>query len=424
MGVESWQRVRTSAVVARSSGSGRAGAIVSRACSLGCVLALMTTTTRCVESRRLSPGSFSSVDSVIDSTATLVLDESEAPIVGPYVSMDPLGGFLLADAGEREIRRCTVDGQLLWRTGQSSGLASAFSLPGQIVRRPDGTLLVLDAFGRISVWGADGRHHLRDLPGQLRPYYRVRVVNDSLYLVAGRLEATESDLLWLWNDHTGRLELSFFRTPGSAAIRLVSRIAGMVDMRVRADTIAAVSSYSDTLYFFTLAGTPVRKVPIPFRGYQQLATAPRPGMSPGEQQRWMGSFSRILSLFELPDGGFLVQYAQDSAGLTRNHLLGMTGDGQWRFEPPTARACSYSTERPGTSRVSSRAGQTSGWSAASGTAHHEPASLGDGGDDRTGGVFRAPPTGGAQPDRARCRGSPGAAVRLGGHHARVAASGG
>ena len=103
-------------------------------------------------------------DSLFEWTGALVLEERpEAVNSGPVLGADPLGGWIVTDTREAQVRLYDSSGRLrayFGRGGQGPGefrsLIAAF-------RTNQGQLVTVDQTGRLIVWTEDGSRHQRTL---------------------------------------------------------------------------------------------------------------------------------------------------------------------------------------------------------------------------------------------------------------------
>jgi hypothetical protein len=281
------------------------------------------------------------LDRVVAWEGELALEESDEVLnVLPRVSVDPRGGFLVADEQESQVRRYGPDGKLLFRFGRRGGGPREFTFLHRALRLPGGEVLALDTYNRGALFDAAGDSLLRTLTFPVGPVHAAEVLDDTLLLLGGKLSgrgfADPDARLHLWSLARDTLVRSFF-TPAvrGRARTLAANTAGFVSTAVRGDTIAATFSLSDTVYLFDRRGRALGKVPVPFRGFRRLdEDAPLPGRNGGvvQAREWVGTFSLVSDLFWLADGTFVVQYQDREGPEPRWRLLRMTRDGRRLFE--------------------------------------------------------------------------------------------
>ena len=83
-------------------------------------------------------------------------EQADALIVLPAVAIDPLGGFLVADQREAQVRRYSSDGRLLWFTGRRGGGPGEFYVPSAAARLPSGQIVAIDRNGRLTTFDSAG----------------------------------------------------------------------------------------------------------------------------------------------------------------------------------------------------------------------------------------------------------------------------
>ena len=254
--------------------------------------------------------------------------------VDPRVQVDRLGGFLVADASEAQVRRYDPDGGLLWAFGRKGRGPGEFLRLSTAVRTRGNSILAAEINGRLSLIDSTGSRLERLRQTRLGPLYDGAAVGDSLVVFAARVGGQmQSPLLHVWDVESDSIVASFFETP-KAPKRFESAyaFAGTADVAARGDTLAAVFALSDTVYLFDLRGRLLDRVPIPFLRFRR-PTEPMPKLaSLDEYRKWASSFSAISQVLWLTDGSFLVQYF-DTDGISPEwRLLHFSRRGARRFE--------------------------------------------------------------------------------------------
>lgn len=283
------------------------------------------------------PGS-SSLDSAFEWTAALALQEDRTSLsVLPMVSIDPRGGFLVADARESQVRRYAADGRLLWNAGRNGGGPGEFAAPARAVRLPAGDVIVADRNGRLTLFDSTAANVHGTWETKLRRVEEVLPLSDSMVLLSGMLEAqVDGPRLHLWKLGDTLPSHSFFSPTRNAVNRTAAGVAGWARASLRADTLAVTFSTSDTLYFFTAAGTPLGQFPLSSAHFRRAPReAPQPTNNPAEQARWMSRFDLVEAPYWMADGSLLIAYQSidpDQALERIRHLLHVTRTGQRLFE--------------------------------------------------------------------------------------------
>jgi hypothetical protein len=266
---------------------------------------------------------------------TITLEEPPGIItVRPTVKFDSAGGFLIADLRETEIRRYTAAGRLIHHWGdEGPGPWEFQTLAGAV--RSGNRIYAADRGGKILVFRTGGeRDTLVQAP--LMPIYDLYSVGagDSLLLLTGRLtDQSRNELLHLWNTKTHRIVRSFFPVPPHPErLENAYRFAGYPSVAIRADTIVASFSLSDSLSFFSVDGRHFPGLALPFRNFRPLRRPPPDSDSPRERQTWLEEFSRISQVFWSGDGSFYVQYFDLKDTQPQWRLLRVDRQGNARFE--------------------------------------------------------------------------------------------
>jgi hypothetical protein len=110
--------------------------------------------------------------------------------------------------------------------------------------------------------------------------------------------------------------------------------AGWVGVDRRGDTLAVVSSLSDTVYLMTTQGRMLERIPVPTQSFRRLDPAqPLPDGRGGlaAARAWFGSFSLMSDVFWIGDT-FVVQYQDRTRPQPDWRLVGMRRDGARTFE--------------------------------------------------------------------------------------------
>jgi hypothetical protein len=265
---------------------------------------------------------------------SIELDESPSVInVSPRVKPDPLGGFLIADADESQIRRYSAAGDLLTAFGRKGRGPGEFERLSAVVRTYREQLLAVEVGGRLSLFDPAGTALLRSWNVPLAPVYGAASHADTLVVLSGRHGGgMGGELVHLLDPRTGTLTRSLFPMPRPPrGMEATYAFAGTADAAVRHDTIAAVFALADSVYLFTTDGRQLPSVAIPFRHFRPLrGPVPLRG-SVGDYRRWGAHFSAISRVY-WTDRGFLIQYYDTDGARPQWRLLGMTREGRWLFE--------------------------------------------------------------------------------------------
>jgi hypothetical protein len=281
------------------------------------------------------------LESVVAWHGDIVLEENEDVVnVLAYATADPHGGFLVWDEQEGQIRRYGPQGQLLGHFGRKGQGPKEFQFPRGAIRRASGSIVAFDTYHRGAEFDATGSTVLRTFRTPVGPLHSALLLDDTLALLGGQIGGTSGDAaperLHVWSLSADRVRRSFFAPLlSSPAHRLAANTAGFVSAALRGDTIAAVFSLRDTIYFFDPHGTARGQMPLPSGHFRRLA--PERGLPSAKggvvgAREWFGSFSLLSNVFWMADGTLIVQY-QDRVGTEpRWRLLGVRRDGSRLFE--------------------------------------------------------------------------------------------
>lgn len=263
---------------------------------------------------------------------TIALEESDSVLtVAPTVVPDPLGGFIVADARDAQVRLYDESGRLkklVARPGSGPGEVRA---PTAVVRRADGHILVADVMaGAILEFDSAGSNELRRYPASF-PITRLLDLGDAL--LASGVRATSRGeppmLLHLWEGTFDRG--GFFAIPAVRVPAPVAGTYGFTSAAVSGNEIFAVYSLSDTLYVFSLSGDPVKKIGLDLKHWSlPTGTADGPPGSPA-RRAWEERLTRIYDVHVVGDR-ILVQYAGRQDGELVWRLACITRDGEKLFD--------------------------------------------------------------------------------------------
>ena len=263
---------------------------------------------------------------------TIEIEETPSSLsVLPVVALDPGGGFLVADAGEAQIRRYGGDGKILWTSGRRGEGPGEYRTPNVVTRLPDGRVMVGDRSGRITYLDSAGQL-VRTARTPLGGIEDALVIDDSVVLLsATRLADAGGHRLHWWNVRTDTMLASSFAPTQRAANTVLAQVASWMKLARRGDTIAAIFAPVDTVYYFTPDGRSLGQVPIPFTNRRQSdRPPPGRGSTPRQRAEWMSGFDLVADVHWLPDGDLLVAYQNSDparASERQWHLLRMTDSG-------------------------------------------------------------------------------------------------
>lgn len=292
---------------------------------------------------------------VVRWTRFIDLEENKDVInVTPTVTLDPAGGFLVADQREGQLRRYAADGRLLWHAGRKGSGPGEFRSLGRALRLASGEILAMDWNGRATVYDRAGGEVLRTFTTPFGNVEDFAHVGDSLLLISAL--ARESGILGprlhLWDPISNEVRLSFFEPMRTVVDTPAASVVTWSNVAVRGDTVAAVFALGDTVHLFTTAGTPVGSVPISFTAFRRMGSRKsRPTSDPAKRARWLSSFDIVSALHWLPDGRFVIIYQTTlpEAALTRrSHLFVMDRMGRALHEAPDVPRLLTVDERNGT----------------------------------------------------------------------------
>lgn len=249
------------------------------------------------------------LDDYVTWQRNLVFTDSAAS-ASIQVYFDPKGGFVVADAGQSQIRTYSDDLQLLWSAGRSGEGPGEFDELRSAVRTSAQDVIALDNSGRLSFFSAQG-HFKRTASTGLAPTSNSWLLNDSTLLISGRREGeTNSPLLHVWDLRNDRVTASFFPTPPhDPKFDEAYRYSGWASAtHFGGDSIAVLFPLVDSLYLYGTDGALLDKRELPLEQFVRLREPGPRDSTPEARVEWRNSYSRLSQVFRAPDGSLYVQY--------------------------------------------------------------------------------------------------------------------
>ena len=283
----------------------------------------------------LAAESSSDLGDVFEWSNPITLEENDEVInVTPRVSLDPQGGFLVADVQENQFRLYDSNGALTRFFGARGDGPGEFREAVAAVRMSDGSILAVDGSHPRAAWYDSDGSLLGTLPTQFVTVFDVDLLDDDLVLVSGGAANDLWNRLHIWDPKANTIVRSFFPAPLAETNPAAAAQAGFAVATVESDTIAALFALSDTVYLFDKDGDAIGQLPIPSQYFRPLKDAPPTGGRGGIRavRDWLASFSMVSGVFWGPDGTFVIQWQDRENMMPKWRLLQMTRDGRRLFE--------------------------------------------------------------------------------------------
>jgi len=266
--------------------------------------------------------------------AFAIEERNDVLIVKPRVSYDPLGGFLVADARERQIRRYNADGTLdrvIARRGDGPG---EFRHPVGVLRLKNRKIVGVDMRGRLSIFDERGEKLTETQQVPLVPIYSAAVLDDSTLVFAGRVELGEdSRMVHVWDLKRQRIVRSFGEiVPPSPEFESAYTFTGSASVAVRDSSVALLFGLGDSIRVFRRSGREVASIPIPWQKHRPLKTPMPTNGDDAAIDQWLSTFSVAASFFWRPDGSFVVQYLDVNGVEETWSIVGFLPTGSKLFE--------------------------------------------------------------------------------------------
>jgi hypothetical protein len=278
--------------------------------------------------------------SILRHERTFDVEENDEVVnITPTLRVDGRGGFLVADAGESQIRRYSPEGKLLWFTGRRGQGPGEFYVVVTAARLASGQILAVDRNGRLTYFDAEGERVTRTAETRLMRVTDAEVVDDSTLLIAGVGEklGDAGPRLHVWSMDRNASKRSFFAPSERQRNRTAAIFGGYVMTALRGDTIVSTFAASDTLYFHTLDGREAGKAALNSESFRRVPRDEPGSMNNNrrKQAEWLSTMDFIAGVDWLPDGAVLVAYQgiEASQAMRRNwHLLAQDRGGARRWE--------------------------------------------------------------------------------------------
>lgn len=249
-------------------------------------------------------------DSVFRVTDSIALEETPAVVtVAPRVTIEPNGGFLVADEAEHQVRRYTDEGTLQQVLGSGTGRPDSIRSPGRARRLADGSIAVVSLRGSLSIIPPDTAEPPTVIPLELRTARDIEVLANGEVVIVGSDSSPPSATLFPVDLRGKRRERGFFPPPRSLD-KWVTTYMSSVQTSARGSSIAAVHMLSDTLFVVDGSGHERLRIRIPIDSFV-APRGPLPDVATtAERYRWTSQFTLVMGVFWVADDEILVQWAK------------------------------------------------------------------------------------------------------------------
>lgn len=303
--------------------------------AVGCSDGGDTSTRQLLEGDRISVVNGQQFDEVFIVVDSLVLEESEAVVtVFPTVSLDPRGGFIVADSREDQVRVYSRQGELEQVYGAGTTRASSIDRPQRAKRLPNGDILVVNLVGPLTLIPDDPGQTPTSIPSTLRTARDLQVLNEREVLVVGTDSAPPSATLFIL-DVPGRQYLRNFFPPPSHLDKGITTTFSSVRTAHRGDRLAVVHMLSDTLVFLDHYGVELSKVRIPIDPFVAPIGPPSQAETMAGPREWLRQFTHVQDVFWIEDDQLIVQWQKlTDLGIDRGIVqMDTTGSRVWAIAP-------------------------------------------------------------------------------------------
>jgi len=292
-------------------------------------------------------------DSVFATTDSVLLEEPPGVVnVRTAATIDPGGGYIIADTREDQVRVYSRTGALEAAYGPGTGRLDSLSFLVRAIRLADGSVLAASLGGPLTVIPGPGADRSRTVQTPLFRLRDVLALDGRLVLLVGLDSAPTTALLHVWDTGTNAILRSFFAPPKRFAEGVIGTFPTVAVAR-RGGRLAAAYTFTDTLVFFDTAGTERSRLRIPIDPFVAPGDTLPQVTSPAERQAWVNQFTTIQDLFWIADDQLLVQWAKGTAHGLQWGIISMdtVGNRHWGIAPAPrllgVRDGTFVFERPG-----------------------------------------------------------------------------
>jgi hypothetical protein len=284
-------------------------------------------------------------DDVFEIVGKLVLEE-KGQVVNqrPGYTADPQGGLLLHESSQNQFRRYDAAGRLIWNFGRSGQGPEEFSLATSITRVSENQVFAVQRHRKGVLWNElTGKVDRVITNPEMATMLGVRHLGGDRVLLAGMAVGDANPILHVLDLASGKVTASFFRPYLSSSVAHEVAI-GMMSARaeVRADTIAVMLPYNDSLYVLDSSGALREKIILPSSRFR---TPTGSWESFGKvRSDWIRHIDFIWKIYWLPSGDFIVAYSRTIESVTseefnrgmrselESSMVGIRRDGSGMFE--------------------------------------------------------------------------------------------
>lgn len=243
----------------------------------------------------------------------LVLEDlPDALNVTPLPRPDPLGGWIVVDPREGQVRIYGQAGEHRFHFGRRGRGPGEFADLVSAFRLPTDSMVSFDSSGRITVWSPDGSDNARDFETRIRAVQAAEPLTaTTLVMVAAPQITDPADLrqpvLHLIDLEAGKIARSFFRPPitleeAPAWVTIAGATLAVWDGR-----LYATLPLSDTIYAFAPPyDLPVLRIPVRSRHLAGRRPIPDGTQDRAAFNDWVRSVWFLGSTFPAGPDHFLV----------------------------------------------------------------------------------------------------------------------
>ena len=279
------------------------------------------------------------IDEVVEWLDPLVLEEIDAALnARPRLAIDPIGGFIVTDGQESQVRVYGPQGQLLTYFGREGEGPGEFRNLRIAIRLPDGRFCALDRDGRVSLWSPQGEL-LTDFLTELRGVLSAAAMGNSRVAVVTTPNVPSMDDLAAPMVHvldldersvvTEFLTLPLTRANVVAALTVEGSVAS-----ISGSTFGVTWTVFDSLWVVDLArGSVSRTLHLESAALRANAPPVDRLRDPRGFGEWIGSTTFPGTAYPAPGGGWLVNlYSLGPGGVSGLLRVDSEGRRVWEIE--------------------------------------------------------------------------------------------
>ena len=226
-------------------------------------------------------------------------------------TIDQNSNIIGTDLKRSKISIFDSSGKFINQFGEIGKGPGDFEYPTSSIRLNDGTLLISEFSGRLSLFSENGNSFIKVLNTDIFPLMNVKLLDDKRLLLIGRKTGDNASYLHIYNLSETKIEKSFLELPfmHSDYAQAFRMLAQLVVADVYYDRIIAAVTPFDMVYIFSMEGKLLNTKKINLENFKHVSKNTN-SLSREDLLEYTTTFSIIDKLYVLPDGTLLIQYSR------------------------------------------------------------------------------------------------------------------